>query len=767
MRVIVGTALCLMVTVSLFGCASLGGAKAPLVAADGGVAKAQIVVAKDAPPSTQYAAQELQRFLKEMSGAELPIVNDSTAVKAPEIVVGANKHFAKLSKGKIDVASLGKEGYVLQSRGKNLLIAGGEPRGTLYGVYGLLEDHLGCRWFTPDVSRIPKQSTLALGPLNERVIPTLEYREPFVSDCQDGDWAARNRMNSSAARLEEKHGGKVTYYGFVHTFNSLLPPDQYFDQHPEYFSLINGKRQKSPSQLCCTNEDVVRLVTEAVLKSMREHPEATVFSVSQNDWLNYCECDRCTALADAEGTQMAPVLALVNQVAKAAAKEFPDKLVDTLAYQYTRKAPRTMRPEPNVIVRLCSIECCFSHPFETCDSKENKDFVKDVQEWATKCNRLWVWNYDTSFAQYFMPYPNLRVRDDNIRFYVKNNVKGIFEQDVYTTLNGELSGLSGYLNAKLLWNPDYDENTAINEFLEGVYGPAAKPIRRYIDLLHDKVANENLHMDIWIGPEHALLNGVLEQADALWNEAEAAVASDPATLERVRAARLSVDYAIIERSRAGGMALYAIDQKAGTIVLHPEFTARVKRFIEVAERNHVSYMREGASGEWSLYKKELESLSAVTVQPAREAQQVSGLEPGLLYKEYDDRWELVPDFSKVTPVASGVAKEISLNVTQRRERVGLSFDGYFQAPEDGIYLFYLGSNDGSKMTLDGEEFINNDGLHKMTTRSQAVLLKKGYHALRVDFFEAGGLEGLEVGIEGPGIEKQSIPAANLWHKPAK
>lgn len=116
-------------------------------------------------------------------------------------------------------------------------------------------------------------------------------------------------MNSSTARLEEKHGGKVTYFGFVHTFNMLLPPEQYFDAHPEYFCSSIGKRLKERTQLCCMNEDAIRIVTEAVQKNMREHPEATVFSVSQNDWYNYCECDKCTALAESEGSQLAPVLA--------------------------------------------------------------------------------------------------------------------------------------------------------------------------------------------------------------------------------------------------------------------------------------------------------------------------------------------------------------------------------------------------------------------------------------------------------------------------
>ena len=71
---------------------------------------------------------------------------------------------------------------------------------------------------------------------------------------------------------------------------------------------------------------------------------------------------------------MAPVLQLVNRVAEAVEKEFPDKAVETLAYQWTRQPPKTMRPRPNVIIRLCSIECCFSHPLATCDSPANRTF---------------------------------------------------------------------------------------------------------------------------------------------------------------------------------------------------------------------------------------------------------------------------------------------------------------------------------------------------------------------------------------------------------
>ena len=256
------------------------------------------------------------------------------------------------------------------------MIAGGPLRGNLYGVYGLLEDHLGCRWFAPGVSRIPHIARIALGPIDETKIPVLEYREPYTFDCMDGDWCARNRMNSSSARLEARHGGRVRFADglFVHTFARLVPPAKYFAAHPEYFSLVGGKRQNGYAQLCCTNEDVIRICTEEIRAAMRAQPDATVFSVSQNDTDKHCECPRCQALARQEGSQGAPVLNLVNRVAEAVEKEFPGKAVETLAYQWTRQAPKTMRPRPNVIVRLCSIECCFSHPLATCDSRENRAF---------------------------------------------------------------------------------------------------------------------------------------------------------------------------------------------------------------------------------------------------------------------------------------------------------------------------------------------------------------------------------------------------------
>jgi hypothetical protein len=654
----------------------------------------------------------------------------------------------------IDFESLGDEGYALSSRHRRIAIAGNSPRGTLYGVYAFLEEELGCRWFTPDVKHVPSRPTVVVRPPDWTHVPALEYREPFTRDCQDGDWAARNRMNSSAASLEERHGGKVTYFGFVHTFESLVPPDTYFDAHPEYFSLVDGKRLKVRSQLCTTNEDVIRIITEEVRKRMREHPEARVFSVSQNDWYNYCECDRCTAMADAEGSQIAPVLYMVNRVADAVRDEFPDKLIDTLAYQWTRKPPRTMRPAPNVVVRLCSIECCFAHSFEACDSAENRAFVEDVKGWSTMCDRLWVWDYVTSFAHYLTPFPNLRLRGDNIRFLAAHNVTG-------------LSGLSGYLGAKLLWNPEYNEETAMTDYLDAVYGSAAGPIRAYIDLIHDYVENENIHVMIWAGPsEPYLTDALLNRADLIWDEAERLAAADgPDVLARVQTARLSVDYAIIERARQRGDRPYHIDHRAYTVTPDPAFRARTERFFSVGRRSGIESLRESTQTLDDYAKLVAPMMNEVTLDP-RGAVKVGRLQPGLRFDYFEQQFDALPDFDALTPTVSGTTPDVSLAVARSLDAFALQFHGYFLAPEDGIYTFGTHSNDGSMVYIGDTLVVDNGGLHTALGQSGFIALKKGYHPLRITYFESGGTEALEFTYAGPGIERQPVPASALWHDPS-
>jgi hypothetical protein len=346
---------------------------------------------------------------------------------------------------------------------------------------------------------------------------------------------------------------------------------------------------------------VVRLCTEGIREEMRAHPGDTVFSVSQNDCFNYCECPKCQKVAAQEGSQMGPVLELVNRVAEGVEKEFPDKIVQTLAYQWTRHPPKQMRVRPNVVVMLCSIECCFSHPLATCDCEANKTFRADIEAWAKIAPRLWVWDYTTDFSQYLLPFPNQRVLGPNIRYYTAHNVKGIFAEDTYDTPQSELSSLSGYVMAKCLWNPDYDAERAINEFLEGYYGKAAVPIRAYLDLLHDHAAQANAHMgeNATIDNPH-LTDDLLVTADQLWQQAEGLAAAEPDVLQRVKISRLSVDFAILERARLQAQKKLPANEKSKALA-----AARFQPFFATLQESKVVKLREGQPLDKESYKQNL------------------------------------------------------------------------------------------------------------------------------------------------------------------
>ncbi len=725
--------------------------------AGNGASRYRIVLASDASPSELNAAMELKRFIYEISGAELPVVSDESRPGRHEIILGDNRHFRALDTG-IDIASLGEEGYVLRTVGSSLIIAGGDVRGVLYGVYGLLEDHLGCRWFTPGVSRIPECEHLEIPVLDERVVPAVSYREPYVWEAFDGNWAARNRMNRNSAGggLGVRHGGRIEWVPgfFAHTFEDFIPPDRYFRRHPEYFSLVNGRRKKWRSQLCCTNEDVAEIIAEGAIEAFREYPWANVLSVSHNDWDYHCECDSCTALAEREGSDMAPVLLLVNRVAEAVEREFPDKIISTLAYQWTRKPPKTMRPRRNVAIRLCTIECCFSHPLNSCDSDENRAFAEDLRAWSTAAGRLWVWNYVTSFAHYFVPFPNLRTRDDDIRFFVENGVDAIFQQDVYTTPCGELSGLSAYMNAKLLWNPDYSENTIIDDYLSGVYGPAAPHIRAYIDLIHDKVERENIHMNIWQGPDAEYLSDdILAAADSLWNDAERAVSGDRDILERVQTGRLSVDYAIINRDRLRGGA-WVVDQDALRLEVNPAFTERLDRFCRHATRAGIVRLKEyGYTVDE--FRRDMEK----AVRPKRLAYQRGSWNngsSGVSYRFFEGEWKKMPNLYSLTPMKRGTLPQFIIPGEAEGEVYGYLMNAQVTVPETGVYGFSARSDGYAEVTVGKEKVARTPGIDPLRERTGYTALHKGTHPVSVLFFTKEGGDRLKVFISGPGMEKREV-----------
>lgn len=558
----------------------------------------RIVVPADAPEATRWAGAELQHWLKEMSGADFPVVTDKDPLPEHAIVLGPGRHLDALGV-EFEAAKPGPEVYLLRTVGNHLVIVGEGKRGTMYGVFGLLEEHLGCRWFAPGVQHIPKVETLDLPNLDEVKRPSFEYRSNYVKDCWDGPWTARNRLNgdSGSGHLTAEFGGGMKYGpgSRGHTSLRLVPPSAYFEEHPEYFCLRNGKRV--PRDLCWSNHEALEIALDQIREDMRAHPEATVFSVSQmdgNDWA--CHCDQCTKISEREGSDMGPVLIFVNKVAEAIEDEFPQNAIITFAYRWTRVPTKTVQPRDNVILFLCDIECCFAHPMTECDMPANRAFVKQIEEWSRISKRLWIWNYETNFHHYMLPFPNYHTWAPNYRFFRDHHVTGLFTQDDYQNRNAELGAFGGYVRAKLLWDVDRDPEPAMREFLDGYYGPAARPMRAYMELLMGKVVDENIHMLIYdMYPWAYLPEDVMEKADRFFDEAEALVADQPEFLERVRIARLSLDYAIIEHLRRGATVdTSRVDEEQSLYYTdNPDLDRRIRRFLPLADKAGVTTLQEG------------------------------------------------------------------------------------------------------------------------------------------------------------------------------
>jgi hypothetical protein len=347
-----------------------------------------IVIRSTATLSERRGAKELQSHLWHMSGAELPIVTDLSPLPEHAIFVGQSRHTDALHLN-LNLRGLGTEGFVLSTQNGHLLILGSNVRGAMYGCTSLLEK-LGVRWFTPKVTLIPHRPTVVLPALDERQVPDFEYREPYIYEAFDKNWAARLRTNGTAAALDESTGGKIIYDHFVHTFDSLIPPSQ-FSTHPEYFPLIDGKRTGGYVQRCLSNPDVLDLTIQGVQKWIAQNPKAMIYSVSQNDTYKFCECDKCKAIeARYGGKHSGLYLWFVNQVAEAIEKDHPDKLIDTLAYMFTEEPPVGIVPRKNVRVRLCPISACEAHPYEKCSDPKTIAFVNNLKGWSKITDTLYI-----------------------------------------------------------------------------------------------------------------------------------------------------------------------------------------------------------------------------------------------------------------------------------------------------------------------------------------------------------------------------------------
>ena len=352
-----------------------------------------ITVANDATPSERYAAEEFQKWFNKATRLTLPL--ETAHANGGKIAIEAS-------------STLGDEDIQITVESGQVQISGGRPRGVVYAVYQFLEELVGIRFLTAEHTHIPDASALKIPCGNYTYSPPFSFRWSYYRENSDvPEFAAKRKVNTVTDA--ENLGGKTQQQLINHSFHALVPYSTYGESHPEYYALVDGKRDTNTHgggpQLCVTNPEVIEVAAESAIQHLTAHPEATNISVSQADTAAYCRCEICETLNEAEDTPMGSHLTFVNAVAERIEKVHPQVKVGTLAYWYTRKPPKMIKPRHNVQIQLCSIECCTLHAIDNPDCEQNQAFCQDTNEWGKICNDIWIWNYNTNFRSYDLPFP--------------------------------------------------------------------------------------------------------------------------------------------------------------------------------------------------------------------------------------------------------------------------------------------------------------------------------------------------------------------------
>ena len=465
----------------------------------GGVDISEYTVVIPAAPGSydQLAADFLVRFIGEATGVTVRQTTDAEAADHM-ILVGTTAYDTDAVKAAR--SEIKDDGYAMLVDGGNLYVTGALDRGTLFGVYDFLEKYLGVRIYGGVT--YPEKREMYEIKENYRVdIPAdlctvyyspVAYRRTSWTAVNDG-WAYFpfwNCYNSS----EFKFAG-----GAVHTIAHLAE--------------TGGDLSPNP---CLTDENIYQTVLKNVRLELEKRPDAQYVNISQTDGTSHgCRCKNCLAVEAEEGSPSGPWIRFVNRIANDIKEDYPNVLVETLAYTFTEEPPKVTKPAENVAVCLCTSSCCFVHAIDDPDCPRNATFADYVKGWSDICDHLRIWTYSGNFQAVdngdkngFAP--NFRVILQSVKFFIDHNVTAVYVEgqqhpdDRQSTAMGELRA---YLWGRALWNPDMSEEefTAyINDFMNYYYGDAGPLLLKYVDTVYGDMLDNRKYNKLMEGHSYVI-----------------------------------------------------------------------------------------------------------------------------------------------------------------------------------------------------------------------------------------------------------------------
>ncbi len=498
----------------------------------------------------RYAAEFFAATFAEMTGATLQIRTDAEPAVDKEIVIGdiTSADVAPTSE------EAGADGYRIRTDGNKLYLCGVNELGSMNAVYGFLEDELGCLWATEEEDYIPKQKTVYIGSYDTVEKPAMAWRNVYAYETSQPNWFEKLRLNGIGYYENSNKINQYNQWGtWCHSVQTFVPESEYFESHPEYFAMRNGKRTASSdgqsAQLCLTNPDVLKIAKAKLNELIEENPEQIYWDFSIMDNQNRCTCSECLkADLAAGGTGMGTLLPFINELAK----EHPDKYISTLAYFYTEDPPKNIKAEPNVVIKLCAMRGDQACSYKDGGTYGSTEFKNKLLSWKKVTSNIIVWDYVVNFTHLLLPFPNFAVQQDNQKFYEDNNVMGVFHQ-ASREVGGEFANLRAYVLAKLMWEgSDMDVSAVVSRYLEIYYGDAAPYIADYMNRcassLKCSVNDLGLYDDPFVHQAGYLSTDNIAFYLDCFTKAEASVKNNQVYLNRVQKAKIPALYAKINEN---------------------------------------------------------------------------------------------------------------------------------------------------------------------------------------------------------------------------
>jgi len=586
---------------------------------------AYIVVSEQATEIERYAADELSRYIEKMTGSEIPVIKEKHNLDHFAFFIGQTqpgKHYAQHPTSIFN----GANGFRIKSVSNGLVIAGGDDLSTLYGVYAFLEEYQGCGFFMAyDLYEVVPRNKGIIIPENLDVtqIPDIPIRW-----LGEDDWALKNRMNTQVT-IHGHNVGVINKWNY-HTYSILVPDELYFEDHPEYFSLAKTKRirgdEKEHGQLCTSNPEVIRLVTQHLIDELKRNPDIDFISLTANDWFGFCRCSRCSALMEPErekdyaGSASSRVHIFNNVVAQRVKKYCPDQFIKVGAYQgyYRYPLDPLYRPEDNLAIQVTpNIHHCHNHLLTDPDCPLNAQFMEDFPKWTDNARHLHIYGYTCLGGWIMLPWPIVHCLRHDVPYYHKAGAEMYFTQYWYQNPS---YALNYYIASKLGWDSSLDVDDLISEFCNKLYGSAGPAMEKYFRFLEDSFVENDGHLSYKYEPvmfsiPRFFTPEVVSEANRLLREAEN-VETDSLSGERIHLIRTDFDYLqlVLNYFSAISEPFEGLDPDKNPVRWNNAIQ-QAASIGEVLSNTIYNYVDENFSDEMILYRRGLEFYLQVHTMP--------------------------------------------------------------------------------------------------------------------------------------------------------